>query len=103
VPQDAPAVVQKLVAGGNDVMTGVVPSAPTDLPQPPSPSLLSAHSPGHLPYMNTFPSANPFPAGYDMTSANEWMRKAVAVGILCMVIGQIAEEAGQTGVELKFF
>jgi hypothetical protein len=32
---EAPAEVQKPVAGENDVMTGVVPSVPADLPQPP--------------------------------------------------------------------
>jgi hypothetical protein len=103
VSHEALADVQKPVAGGKDVMTGVMPSAPMNLPQPPSSSLLSAHPPRHLLYVNTFLSANPFPTGHDMASADQWKVKAIAAGILCTVIGQIAKEAGQTGIKLKFF
>jgi hypothetical protein len=105
VSHEAPAVVQKPVADGNDAMTGVVPSAPVDPPQPPSLSLLSAHSPGHLPYMNTFMSANlfPFPLGCDPGPAHAWCTKGLAAGIPRMILAQIAEEAGLTRSELRLF
>jgi hypothetical protein len=100
---EAPADVQKPVAGGNDMMTGVVPSVPVDLPQPPSSSLLSVHSPGLLPYVNTFVSANPFPIGHDQEAMYQWRRKAEAVGIPCTIMAQIAEEAGLVKSELQIF
>jgi hypothetical protein len=99
----APADVQKLVAGGNDVMTGVVPSVHVDLPQPPSSSLLPARSPGLLPYVNTFVSANPFPKWPDRASWTTWIVAAEAVGIPRIIMVQIAEEAGLKGFELMIF
>jgi hypothetical protein len=99
---EALADVQKLVASGNDAMTGVVPSAPTDLPQPSSLSL-AAHSPGHLPYVNTFVSANPFPKWPDRTSWKTWIAAADAAGIPCTIMVQIAEEEGLKGFKLMVF
>jgi hypothetical protein len=98
-----PADVQKPVAGGNDAMTGVVPSVQVDLPQSPSSSLLPARSPGHLPYVNTFVSANPFPVGCDQEAMYQWKRKAEAIGIPHTIMAQIAEEAGLLKSELKMF
>jgi hypothetical protein len=111
VPQDktpmtsyeAPADVQRLVAGENDVMSGVAPSAPTDSPKPPSLSPLPMHSPRVLPYMNTFISANPFPAGFDLPAMQQWMTKAEAVGTPHTIMGQIAEGAGLTTGTLMIY
>jgi hypothetical protein len=100
---EAPGDVQKPVASGNDAMTGVVPSVTADLLQPLSLSSLSAHSPGHLPYVNTFLSANPFPSGYDLEPVYQWRKRAEAVGLPCTIMAQIAEEAGHPKSELKFF
>jgi hypothetical protein len=103
VSRTALADVQKPVAGGNDAMTGVVPSIEADLPQPPSSSLPSARSPGHLPYVNTFVSANPFPVGHDQEAMYKWKCKADAIGIPRTIMAQIAEEAGLVKSELKIF
>jgi hypothetical protein len=105
VSHEAPANVQKPVASENDAMTGVMPSALADLPQLPSSSLLSMHSPRHLPYMNTFLSANPFliPLGCDAGCVQDWCAKAKAVGIPHMIMAQIAEEAGLTESEVNLF
>jgi hypothetical protein len=103
VSHKALADVQKPVASGNDAMTGVVPSVQVDLPQPPSSSLLPARSPGHLPYVNTFVSANPFPVGHDQEAMYQWRRKAEAVGIPRMIMAQIAKEAGLIKSELHIF
>jgi hypothetical protein len=97
------ADVQKPVAGGNDMITGVVPSVHVDLPQPPSSSLLPACSPGHLPYVNTFVSANPFPKWPDRPSWTQWIAAAEAAGILHTIMVQIAKEEGLKGFKLTIF
>jgi hypothetical protein len=84
-------------------MTGVVPSIHVDLPQPPSSSLLPARSPGHLPYVNTFVSANPFPKWPDRASWKQWIVATEAVGISCTILVQIAKEEGLKGFELTIF
>jgi hypothetical protein len=84
-------------------MTGVMPSASTDLPQPPSLSLLPVHSPWQLPYMSTFVSANPFPKWPDCASWKTWVAATEAAGILCTIMVQIAKEAGLKGFELMCF
>jgi hypothetical protein len=100
---EAPADVQKPIAGEDDAMTGVVPSVTADSPPTPSLSSLPVRSPGHLPYVNPFVSANPFPIGRDQEAMYQWRCKAEAVGIPRMIMAQIAEEAGLIKSELRIF
>jgi hypothetical protein len=106
VSHEAPAVIQKPGANGKGARRGVGPSAPTNPPPPPQPpslSSLSARSPGHLPYVNTFLSANPFPPGYDLEPVYQWRVRADTAGLLHTIMVQIAEEAGHPKSEMKFF